>query len=132
MRRDAGTPTLDALLIELAERVDVRVLLWAGPPLPVFRPTRKMMKSIQARLMAGSKVRSVLDARERTMHCHHEKTIVVDDEVAFVGGIDLSDLAGDRWDRNVHPPRGATGWHDVATRLRGPVVTDVAQHFLDR
>ena len=26
------------------------------------------------------------------MHCHHEKTIVIDDRVAFVGGIDLTVL----------------------------------------
>ena len=25
------------------------------------------------------------------MHCHHEKLVIVDDEVAFVGGIDLTD-----------------------------------------
>ena len=24
------------------------------------------------------------------MHCHHEKLVVIDDEIAFVGGIDLS------------------------------------------
>ena len=132
MRRDDQTPTLTVVLAELAERVEVRVLLWAGPPLPLFHPTRSAMKSVQARLTERSNVQCVLDARERTLHCHHEKIVVVDDEVAFVGGIDLSDLAGDRWDRTVHPPRGATGWHDVATRLRGPVVTDVAQHFRDR
>ncbi|SDP19690.1 Phosphatidylserine/phosphatidylglycerophosphate/cardiolipin synthase [Nakamurella panacisegetis] len=132
LRRDPGTPALHTVLAELAERVDVRVLLWAGPPLPLFRPTRPMMKDVQTQLMRGSKVKCVLDARERTMHCHHEKVIVIDDEVAFVGGIDLSDLSGDRWDRNAHPPRSATGWHDVSTRLQGPIVADVAQHFRDR
>ena len=132
LRRDSGTPTLAELLTELAGRVDVRVLLWAGPPLPMFQPTRKAMKAVRDQLTRGGRVECVLDARERTLHCHHEKTIVIDDEVAFVGGIDLSDLAGDRWDRTVHPPRGATGWHDVATRLRGPIVSDVAQHFRDR
>ena len=30
------------------------------------------------------------------MHCHHEKLVIVDDTVAFVGGIDLTALAGDR------------------------------------
>ncbi len=132
MRRDGRTPPLAQLLTDLAERVDVRVLLWAGPPLPLFQPTRGAMKSIRTLLTEGGKVQCVLDARERTLHCHHEKIIVIDDEVAFVGGIDLSDLAGDRWDETVHPPRGSTGWHDVATRLRGPVVADVAEHFRDR
>ena len=43
------------------------------------------------------------------MHCHHEKVVVVDDEVAFVGGIDLTALAGDRFDSSAHPPRGRPG-----------------------
>ncbi|QNK83438.1 phospholipase [Nakamurella sp. PAMC28650] len=132
LRREPGTPTLREILVDLAQRVDVRVLLWAGPPLPIFQPTRSMMKQVQQELTRGSSVRCELDARERTMHCHHEKVIVIDDELAFVGGIDLSDLSGDRWDLSAHPPRGATGWHDVSTRLRGPVVADVADHFRDR
>ena len=40
------------------------------------------------------------------MHCHHEKTIVVDDRIAFVGGIDLTVGAGDRFDSPAHPRRG--------------------------
>ena len=38
------------------------------------------------------------------MHCHHEKTIVIDDRVAFVGGIDLTLDGGDRFDTPT-PPR---------------------------
>ena len=132
LRRGGDDPTLARLLADLAERVPVRVLLWAGPPLPAFHPTRSMMKQVRDQLTSRTNVRCVLDARERTLHCHHEKVVIIDDEVAFVGGIDLSDLHGDRWDDSRHPPRGATGWHDIATRLRGPIVADVAQHFRDR
>jgi phosphatidylserine/phosphatidylglycerophosphate/cardiolipin synthase-like enzyme len=56
----------------------------------------------------------------------------VDDELAFVGGIDLTDLAGNRLDHPGHPARGSIGWHDVATVLRGPAVRDVAGHFAFR
>jgi phosphatidylserine/phosphatidylglycerophosphate/cardiolipin synthase-like enzyme len=66
------------------------------------------------------------------MHCHHEKTIVVDDRIAFVGGIDLTNFSGDRWDEPHHPPRGAIGWHDVAARIAGPAVRDVAENFAMR
>ena len=132
LRRTAGSPTVQELLGDVAERVDVRVLLWAGPPMPMFRPTRSMMKAARRQLTEGTNVRCALDARERTLHCHHEKIVIVDGEVAFVGGIDLSDLSADRWDRTQHEPRGSTGWHDVATRLRGPIVADVAEHFRSR
>jgi phosphatidylserine/phosphatidylglycerophosphate/cardiolipin synthase-like enzyme len=130
--REPGAPTLRDLLAEVAERVPVRLLLWAGPPLPVFRPTRRMVRAACARFTQGTRVRCVLDRRERTMHCHHEKIVVVDDEVAFVGGIDLTALGGDRYDSPAHPPDRPLGWHDVATHLRGPAVADVARHFAQR
>jgi phosphatidylserine/phosphatidylglycerophosphate/cardiolipin synthase-like enzyme len=66
------------------------------------------------------------------MHCHHEKLVIVDGEVAFVGGIDLTWLGGDRHDSSEHAVRGGLGWHDVATRLRGPAVADVDEHFRAR
>jgi phosphatidylserine/phosphatidylglycerophosphate/cardiolipin synthase-like enzyme len=70
-----------------------------------------------------------LDSRERPMHCHHEKLAVIDGRVAFVGGIDLTGLAGNRLDDHAHPARGSLGWHDAATRLEGPIVGDVASHI---
>src|SRR5205807_1185387 len=78
------------------------------------------------------RVRCALDARERPMHCHHEKIVIVDGELAFVGGIDLTSLGGDRYDSTDHPARGRLGWHDAASCVRGPAVTDVARHFADR
>ena len=132
LTRDGDTATVRDVLADLAERVEVRVLLWAGPPVPAFQPTRKMVRAVRAQLTAGSRVECVLDARERSMHCHHEKLVIVDDTVAFVGGVDLTSLAGDRWDSTAHHPRGGLGWHDVATKLRGPIVGDVANHFRQR
>jgi phosphatidylserine/phosphatidylglycerophosphate/cardiolipin synthase-like enzyme len=130
--REPGSPTFAEMLTEVAERVPVRMLLWAGPPVPVFKPTRRMTRAARDGFVRDSKVRCVLDRRERTMHCHHEKIVVVDDEVAFVGGIDFTDLAGDRFDSCAHVPDRALGWHDVATRLSGPIVADVAGHFAQR
>ena len=63
------------------------------------------------------------------MHCHHEKTIVIDDRVAFVGGIDLTSETGDRYDTSEHPARASLGWHDASARIEGPAVGDVAEHF---
>ena len=68
------------------------------------------------------------DARERPLHCHHEKLVIVDDELAFVGGIDLTDLAGDRFDRSGHPARARSAG-TTRPPLRGPAVGDVAAHF---
>jgi phosphatidylserine/phosphatidylglycerophosphate/cardiolipin synthase-like enzyme len=118
------------LLGEAAERVPVRVLVWAGAPVPVFKPSRSAVREQRDALVRGTRIRCELDARGRPMHCHHEKLVIVDDEVAFVGGIDLTTLAGDRYDHNHHPSRApAIGWHDATSRIRGPLVADVAAHF---
>jgi phosphatidylserine/phosphatidylglycerophosphate/cardiolipin synthase-like enzyme len=123
---------LRELLAEAAEAVDVRVLLWAGAPVPAFSPRRASVRTLRDELVRGTRINAALDANERPMHCHHEKLVVIDDEVAFVGGIDLTELGGDRWDSPAHPARGRLGWHDVAARLRGPAVADVARHFAQR
>jgi phosphatidylserine/phosphatidylglycerophosphate/cardiolipin synthase-like enzyme len=123
---------LGRLLAELAERIDVRVLVWAGSPLPVFHPTRTEIAAEVERLVRDTRIRCERDPREHPFHCHHEKTLVIDDEIAFVGGIDMTDLAGDRFDLSEHPARRRLGWHDVGTCLRGPAVADVAAHFCMR
>ena len=132
LTRDERAARLRDLLGDLAERVDVRVLLWAGAPLPVFTPDRREVRRARAELTRGTKVKCALDDKERPMHCHHEKLVIVDGEVAFVGGIDLTSLGGDRFDTGAHPMRSRLGWHDAAARVCGPAVADVASHFACR
>jgi phosphatidylserine/phosphatidylglycerophosphate/cardiolipin synthase-like enzyme len=98
----------------------------------VFSPKRRDVRKVRDELTRGTRVRCALDAKERPMHCHHEKLVIVDGEVAFVGGIDLTSLAGDRYHEPRHPVRGGIGWHDVSTRVRGPAVADVDEHFAAR
>jgi cardiolipin synthase A/B len=52
----------------------------------------------------------------------HRKILVVDDEVAFLGGLNINDDYADVAD-------GGRGWHDMHCRLRGPVVLDLARLF---
>ena len=128
-RMGQGGPTLRELLADAAERCDVRVLAWAGAPLPLFHPDRGEVRTMRDELTRGTRIEMELDAKERPLHCHHEKLVIVDDRVAFVGGIDLTDFAGNRLDHSHHLPRDTLGWHDACVRLEGPVVADVAEHF---
>lgn len=132
LTRDAHARRLRDLLADLAERIDVRVLLWAGAPLPVFTPDRVELHEVRQALTRGTRVKCALDGRERPMHCHHEKLVIVDGEIAFVGGIDLTALGGDRFDSSEHSMRSRLGWHDAACRISGPVVGDVEEHFACR
>jgi phosphatidylserine/phosphatidylglycerophosphate/cardiolipin synthase-like enzyme len=130
--RDEPPVVLGALLAELAERIDVRVLVWAGAPVPAFHPTRSEVREAIRTLTRHTRIRCEPDPREHPVHCHHEKTICIDGELAFVGGIDLTDQAGDRFDSSAHAARRRLGWHDVGARLSGPAVSDVHDHFAAR
>jgi phosphatidylserine/phosphatidylglycerophosphate/cardiolipin synthase-like enzyme len=131
VERGARVVTVRDLLAEAAERLDVRVLVWEGAPVPLFHPTRGQARSALDALLAGTRIRGALDGHNRPMHCHHEKLVIVDGALAFVGGIDLTSMAGDRYD-GPHGERDALGWHDAAARLRGPAVADVEAHFAMR
>jgi phosphatidylserine/phosphatidylglycerophosphate/cardiolipin synthase-like enzyme len=120
------------VLAEAASSVPVRLLLWGGPALPVYEPTRRTVRSAVEGFVRDSAVQCAVDSRGKLVHCHHEKIVIVDGEVAFVGGLDLTDLQGDRYDTSEHQPRPGLRWHDVAARIRGPAVVDVERHFVGR
>jgi phosphatidylserine/phosphatidylglycerophosphate/cardiolipin synthase-like enzyme len=128
-RMGHGGPTLRELLGDAAARVDVRMIAWAGAPLPLFHPDRGEVREMREALVRGTRIQMQLDSRERPMHCHHEKLVIVDDRVAYVGGIDLTSFQGNRLDSSAHAPRDGIGWHDTCMRLEGRVVSDVAEHF---
>ena len=129
LTRDAKPTILRNLLAEIATRVDVRVLAWAGAPLPFFQPSRGSVRKMRDLLCNGTRIQCALDQKERPLHCHHEKTIVIDDCLAFVGGLDLTTEGSDRFDSDAHRARASRGWHDLSTLIQGPAVSDVAEHF---
>jgi phosphatidylserine/phosphatidylglycerophosphate/cardiolipin synthase-like enzyme len=129
LTRSEDPVTVRNLLAEVAEQIPVRVLIWSGAPVNVFSPTRNDVREMVDRFCRGTKIECTFDNCVRFWHCHHEKTIVVDDRVAFVGGIDLTYDGGDPYDSPEHKARGGVGWHDLSTRLHGPIVGDVANHF---
>ena len=83
----------------------------------VFRPSRRAVRGMREELCRGTNIQCALDSHERPLHCHHEKTIVIDDRVAFVGGIDLTAENGDRFDSQRPPSHGRLS--DGTTSARG-------------
>jgi phosphatidylserine/phosphatidylglycerophosphate/cardiolipin synthase-like enzyme len=121
------------LLSATAQRVPVRVLLWAGAGL-LIKPNIGQMRQVQSTIEreGAGDIRCELDHSAHITHCHHQKAIVVDGQVAFVGGMDLTTLSGDRWDTPSHPLRAGQNWHDVQLRLEGEAVADVEHNFRQR
>jgi cardiolipin synthase len=61
-------------------------------------------------------------ARWGFSHRDHRKVLVVDDAVAFTGGLNIADDYASIDD-------GGAGWHDLHCRVRGPIVLDLARLF---
>ena len=121
---------IGVLLAEPAERIDVRVMVWAGRAGAGVSPHPqggRATRSTSSTHRPGSAARSIRASTRSTAITRRHVT--VDGELAFVGGIDMTDFGGDRFDTSDHPARRRLGWHDVGTRLRGPAVSDVAEHF---
>jgi phosphatidylserine/phosphatidylglycerophosphate/cardiolipin synthase-like enzyme len=130
------TSRLHCLLTETAQRLPVRILLWSGAPV-LFKPDTHSAEAVQRRLeeharTAGADLQCTLDHSAHFSHCHHQKAIVIDGQIAFVGGMDLTTFQGDRWDQPGHPLRAGPNWHDVQIRLEGEAVADVERNFHQR
>ncbi len=60
--------------------------------------------------------------RFRLSHRDHRKILVVDDEIAFTGGLNIANDYAATAD-------GGHGWHDMHCRVRGKIVIDLARMF---
>ena len=91
------------------------------------------------RWMAHRRITVKLDAHHPAAASHHQKIVVIDDCLAFCGGIDMT---GDRWDTRLHRddepgrkhPDGTPygPWHDATTALQGPVAAVLGEHGRNR
>lgn len=77
--------------------LEVRVLKWNTADL--FDLMRRSRPMRLRRLFAHARVQYRLDDRHPTGGCHHQKILVIDDALAFCGGIDIT---ANRWDTRAH------------------------------
>jgi len=85
------------MLVRTRPELDVRLLIWHSPLLIAasqgFYP-HKAQRWFRKRM-----VEFRLDQPGPLGACHHQKVVIVDDEVAFCGG---GDISTDRWDSEQH------------------------------
>jgi phosphatidylserine/phosphatidylglycerophosphate/cardiolipin synthase-like enzyme len=126
---DGGPAAVGAFISWLVDRtpgLEVYLLRWDVGALKTLVRGRTIFTI--AEWMAKSRIHTKLDGHHPTGASHHQKIVVIDDCLAFCGGIDMT--AG-RWDTRAHsddePRREQPGgkdefpWHDVTTALEGPV-----------
>jgi len=102
----AATPDeIGGLLIHLAKerpRIDIRVLIWRSA-VPISATQEGFPHRAKA-WFRHSGVEFLLDDTVPFGACHHQKVVVIDDQVAFLGS---GDICGDRWDTQAHLDRDA-------------------------
>lgn len=90
--------------------------------------------------VSSSQIRLKLDHAHPSSAAHHQKIVVIDDVLAFCGGIDVT---AERWDTREHPDesdlrkRPTTGrpygpWHDATTAVDGEVARALGDLARDR
>lgn len=137
---DGAPQTVGAFISWLVDRtpgLEVHLLRWdVGAVKTVFRG--RTVFTIAAWMMKRS-IHTKLDGHHPTGGSHHQKIVVIDDCLAFCGGIDMTAA---RWDTRDHadddPRRIDPGgraycpWHDATTALEGPVAKALGELARDR
>lgn len=117
--------------------LDIRLLVWRSA-LPISM-TQAFFPHRARAWFRGTGVRFELDDTVPLGACHHQKVVVIDDSLAFVGG---ADLGADRWDTPAHLDRdpGRTGpdgadhppRHEVMAMVDGAAAAALAELFRAR
>jgi len=103
--------------------LEIFILQWGGAML--FDIARQFGSWLSLKATADSRVHFRLDNEHPTGACHHQKIVVIDDRLAFCGGIDMT---SGRWDTPEHlghdcrrTDNGKTPipWHDMTLAVDG-------------
>jgi phosphatidylserine/phosphatidylglycerophosphate/cardiolipin synthase-like enzyme len=133
---DDGAPeTVGAFITWLVERtpeLEVYLLRWDFGAIKTFFRGKTLLTTLA--WMAKRQITTKLDGHHPTGGSHHQKIVVIDDCLAFCGGIDMTT---ERWDTRAHlddeprrvDPRGRAykPWHDATTALEGPVAAALGE-----
>ena len=136
---DTGPLTLGDFFLWLVGRMpalEIRLLRWdTGAFKAIFRGNTL---ATVLRWKAHPRITLKLDGAHPIAASHHQKIVVIDDKLAFCGGIDIT---SERWDRREHAdadpnrlrPNGTPygPWHDATSALDGPAALamgDLARH----
>ena len=124
-------------LVKRTPELQVYILRWdTGAIKSIFRG--KMIFTL-AKWMVHPRIHLKLDGKHPVGAAHHQKIIVIDDDTAFCGGIDITD---NRWDTREHlksnkfrkQPNGQDHgpWHDASMALQGPVAKALSEFVENR
>ena len=124
-------------LVERNPDLHIYILRWDTGAIKTLFRGRTLLTLIRWRL--HPRIHLKLDSTHPVGAAQHQKVVVVDEDTAFCGGIDITD---DRWDTRSHdedqplrsPPNGKDGgpWHDAAMAVQGPVAKHLSEFAVSR
>ena len=128
-------PALGDMLRELVEQrpeLDVRILIWSLATVHTPSATLPLLRG--AEWADHERIQLRLDTHHPIYASHHQKIAIIDDSVAFVGGMDLTvgrwDKPGHSLDEPLRKDADGTPYkpvHDVQMVLDGPVVGELCK-----
>ncbi|MGY1915219.1 phospholipase D-like domain-containing protein [Blastococcus sp. SYSU DS0973] len=145
---DGGPPEDDRLgavlerAVEQNPRLEIGVLQW---DLGMLRALgRGLAPIVLLDRRTPDRLTFAVDTHHPVGGAHHQKIVVIDDCLAFAGGIDIT---ADRWDTSQHadgnphrrrpangrgPGRPTGPWHDATSIMTGPAARAVAELARER
>ncbi|WP_241963396.1 phospholipase D-like domain-containing protein [Paracoccus suum] len=133
---NAVGPFLNALVARCPS-LDIYLLKWSGGA--VLAPA-SMWPVLKLNMMGGDQIHLALDGSHPIGACHHQKIVVIDDSLAFCGGIDVTSGRWDTPDHLPNDPRRADKsgenicppWHDATSMVSGPAAAALGDLARDR
>lgn len=111
-------------LVTHRRQLHVHLLVWDFAM--IFALEREIVPVFRVPWNAPHRLHFRYDAEHPVGACHHQKIVVIDDSIAFIGGMDLTAA---RWDTRAHRPddrrridpwgRSYEPFHDVQVALEG-------------
>jgi phospholipase D1/2 len=124
-------------LCQKKPELEIYILAWDYSL--VFALEREWMQRVIFDWMTCDRMHFRFDAQHPVGGCHHQKLVVADGRVAFVGGVDLCE---GRWDdrrhlgenplRQNHDGTPQKPYHDVMAYCAGPIVEPLVRLFESR
>ncbi|RYZ09242.1 MAG: hypothetical protein EOO73_05640 [Myxococcales bacterium] len=141
LRGDERLPGADNTMLGFLNRLcaenpqlEIHILAWDYSL--VYAVEREWMQGVKMALRSNDRIHFEYWAHPNSGGSHHHKYALIDDEVVFVGGLDICDS---RWDTRAHAAHDerrvdVSGepyrpFHDIQLALRGPVVADIRSIF---
>lgn len=138
---DEGPRHLGPFLSWLAKRrpeLNIHILKWDIGAIKLLGRGSTLFRV--ARWMVQDRIHFRLDGEHPAGASHHHKILVIDDAMAFCGGIDV---AAERWDTREHRDeddrrrRPTTNrrygpWHDATMAVAGPLAKALGEHGRSR